>query len=241
MCSCGQTFGVSALDVAAGPQQLRERAAVAELDAVGVDVLPEQRHLQDAVGGERLHLGEHVTGPAVLLLTAQGRDNAERAGVVAAHRDRHPARVGGLAARGQRGGEHLERLGDLHLGRGVVAGPLQQHGQRVHVVRAEDDVHPGRLPHDRLAVLLREASPDRDLHTGPRGLDRPQVTEIAVEPVVGVLPDRAGVEHDDVGVLGARLLVPRGLEQPSHPLGVVHVHLTPVGADRVAAGHGFQG
>ena len=33
------------------------------------------------------------------------------------------------------------------------------------------------------------------------GLDRREVAEVAVELVVGVLPDRAGVEHDDVGLL----------------------------------------
>ncbi len=69
----GEPDPLQPVDVAAGPQQLRERAAVAELDAVGVDVLPEQRHLQHAVGGQRLHLGEHVAGAAVLLGAAQRR------------------------------------------------------------------------------------------------------------------------------------------------------------------------
>ena len=59
------------VDLAAGPEQLGERLPVAELDAVRVDVLPQQRHLTDALGDQRLDLGEDLTGPAVLLLAAQ--------------------------------------------------------------------------------------------------------------------------------------------------------------------------
>ena len=55
---------------------------------------------------------------------------------------------------------------------------------------------------------------------------------MAVELVVGVLPDAAGVEDDHVG----RLHVRRGHEAVGHqragqPLGVVLVHLAPEGAD----------
>ena len=189
MCSEWQTFGVSAIAaitssvksfgcglvkrtrsspsiVAAGAQQLAERVPVAELDAVRVDVLAEQGHLQHALGHQGTHLGEDVAGAAVLLLAAQGRHDAERAGVVAAHRDRHPAGVRRLAPGRQGGREDLERLEDLHLGGGVVPGPLQQHRQRADVVGAEDHVHPGRLADDVAAVLLGQAAADGDLHPG---------------------------------------------------------------------------
>ena len=52
---------------------------------------------------------------------------------------------------------------------------------------------------DQLAVLLGEAAADRDLEPGPRGLQRLEAAEVPVELVVGVLPDAARVEHDDVG------------------------------------------
>ena len=64
------------------------------------------------------------------------------------------------------------------------------------------------------------------------------MAEVSVEPVVGVLAHRAGVEDDDVGGLvavGAH--VTRVLQQARQPLGVVHVHLAPVGADFVRTGH----
>ncbi len=48
--------------------------------------------------------------------------------------------------------------------------------------------------------LLREAAADRDLHVGVVALDLGEVAERAVQTVVGVLADGAGVDHDDVGV-----------------------------------------
>jgi hypothetical protein len=49
-------------------------------------------------------------------------------------------------------------------------------------------------------VLLGQATGDRDLKVGPLLLERLQVPEVAVQLVVGVLADAAGVEHDDVGI-----------------------------------------
>jgi hypothetical protein len=102
---------------------------------------------------------------------------------------------------------------------------------------AEDDVDVRRLAGDRVAVLLRKAAADGDLHAGVLGLDRREVAEVAVELVVGVLADRAGVEDDDVGLLaGGDARVARVLQQPGEALGVVDVHLAPVGLDLVGAG-----
>ena len=83
---------------------------------------------------------------------------------------------------------------------------------------------------------------DDDLAALAGVLPGPQVAEVAVQLVVGVLADAARVEHDDVGVvlrLGAHQ--PVGLEQAGDALGVVLVHLAPVGAQDVAAGHGGRG
>jgi hypothetical protein len=45
----GEAHPLEPLDVAAGAEQLAEREPVTELYAVGVDVLPEQRDLEDAI------------------------------------------------------------------------------------------------------------------------------------------------------------------------------------------------
>ena len=69
---------LEAVDLAGGAQQLAEGETVAEFDAVGVDVLTEERHLDRAVGDERLDLGEDLAGSTVLLLAAQRRARCRR-------------------------------------------------------------------------------------------------------------------------------------------------------------------
>jgi len=115
---------------------------------------------------------------------------------------------------------------------------VQQIDGSVHVVGAEHDIDMTGPLADRVPVLLGETSADHDLETRSGGLDRLEVTEGAVELVVGVLADAAGVEDDDVGVIerGGGLHAV-GLEQPGDALGVVLVHLTPEGADQVLLGH----
>ena len=110
---------------------------------------------------------------------------------------------------------------------------------------AEDDVDvPGPLP-DLLLVHLGQAPAHGDLHVRPRLPEGLQVAQVAVELVVGVLPDAAGVEHDDVGRLhvGGRHETVRH-EGAGQPLGVVLVHLAPEGADvegpRARLGHGTR-
>ena len=234
----GEPDPLQPVDRAARAQQLAEREPVAERAAVGVDVLAEQGDLDDAGLHERADLGEHVAGPPVGLDAAQARDDAERAAVVAADTDRHPGAERRVAPRRQVGRERLQRLDDLDLGLLVVPGPREQHRQRGEIVGAEHDVDPRRLLDDPAAVLLREAAAHRDLHVRVGGLGRGEVTQVAVEPVVGVLAHRAGVEHDEVGrPAGLGPHVAGLFEQPGQPFGVVHVHLAPVGADLVAADH----
>ena len=110
------------------------------------------------------------------------------------------------------------------------------------VVRAEHDVDVRRPVADDLAVLLGQASRHHDLATVALALPRLEVTEVAVELVVGVLTDAARVEHDDVGVvLGAAAHEPVGLEQAGDAFRVVLVHLAPVGAHEVAPRHTARG
>ena len=94
----------------------------------------------------------------------------------------------------------------------------------------------------RSLVLLRQAARHDDLAAVRCALPRLEVTEVAVELVVGVLADAARVEHDDVGVvLESPAHEPVGLEQAGDPLGVVLVHLAPVGANDIAPRHGTRG
>ena len=206
-----------------------------EVPPVGVDVLAQQGDLGDAVGGEPADLGHDVVDRPADLGAAHGGHDAEGAGVVAADLDRDPGRVGELTPGGQGarelgvvlGGRRLEDLGDRTVGPGAV----QQLDGPGHVVGADHDVDVRRPGPDLVAVLLGQAAGDDDLHAGMRVLDRLEVAEVAVEAVVGVLPDAAGVEHHHVGdVVAAGAHQAVGLEQAGDALAVVLVHLAPVGA-----------
>ena len=90
-------------------------------------------------------------------------------------------------------------------------------------------------------ILLSQATTDGDLHVGPAVLGRLQLSEVAVELVVGVLPDAAGVEHDDVSIVqvgGRHHAV--SLEEAGQLFGIVLVHLASESADQIAARLGHK-
>ena len=92
--------------------------------------------------------------------------------------------------------------------RPAIASLSKQLGSPTHVVGAEHHVDVAGLLADELAILLGQAAGDRDLHVGLGVLEPLEVTQLAVELVVGVLTDAARVEHDDVGLVdraGARV------------------------------------
>ena len=232
-------------------QQLGEpwppaRAPDGEVPAIRVHVLAEERDLHHSIVSEALDLGEDIPEGSRSLGTANERDDAERARVVAADADRHPGVMGAATAgrqpapRGQGAREDLRVLAHVHL-RTVglrLADQVQQLGKRM---RADHDVHPRGAALDQAAILLGQASGDDDAEPGVAVLQRFQVTEGPVEAVVSVLADGAGVQDDDLGVggLGHRGVAVR-LEQTRDPLGVVLVHLAPEGADQISAGHIHQ-
>src|SRR6202012_3597022 len=103
MCSWGQTFGVSAMAAMTSSVKSRGCGLVNRTrSSPSIDpqarssrpnakwssnVLPEQRHLDDALVDQGADLGQDVPRAPVGLGAAQRRDDAERAGVVAADRD----------------------------------------------------------------------------------------------------------------------------------------------------------
>ena len=116
--------------------------------------------------------------------------------------------------------------------RPLEPGALQETDCLSKVVGAEDDVDVAGPLLDELPVLLGQAAADGDLHFGPPALERLEVAEVPVEFVVGVLPDAAGVEHDEIGLVGgAGRLHALLREQPGQALRVVLVHLAPEGPD----------
>ena len=68
------------------------------------------------------------------------------------------------------------------------------------------------------------------------------MTDVAVEALVGVFAHGTGVVNDEVGKDAVcHRHVPARFEQAGNALGIVRVHLTPVGADFVRArGHSVK-
>ena len=213
-----------------------------EVAAVTVHVLAQQGDLTHPLSSQLNHLGYHLVERAADFDPAYSRNDAEGTRVVATDLDGDPGVVGGFAPRGQCGGEQrviiddcfVEDLGD----RPVLAGMAQQLTGSMHIVRTEHHIGPRcSLAHD-IAIFLRQAPSDDDLPVGTAFFPRLEVAEVAVQLVIGILTDAAGVEHHYIGFM---LIVGRdqaiGLEEAGNALRIVFVHLTPVGANDVAAGH----
>ncbi|MBG9885136.1 hypothetical protein ABE10_00755, partial [Bacillus toyonensis] len=224
----GETDPLKPVDLSRGAEELAERLPIPELHSVGVHVLPEKSDLDRPVVDEKTDLVQDVARASILLLAPEAGDDAEGAGVVAADRDRHPSAVRGVPSCRERGREDLQRLEDLDLGLAVVPRTLQETGQRAHVVRAEDHVHPGRLVQDRLFVHLSEAPAHGDLHAVPLVLAGLEVSQRPIELARRVVAHGAGVDDDDVRLVAlARTHIPGALQRSGEPLGVVDVHLAP--------------
>ena len=139
--------------------------------------------------------------------------------------------------------EHLDRATNPLISFEIIPPPrgktvkdiidmVEQVDHPVHIVGAEDDVYPSGAVPDEISVLLRRASPNQDPETGPLLLQGPQRSQVAVELVVGVLPDAAGVEHHHIGLVGrvveVRVQVDRDV--PDRP-GIVDQRRAPRGRD----------
>ena len=214
-------------------EQLGERGPVlaAQIAAVGVDVLAQQRDLAHAVGGQPADLLHELRGGTADLAPARRGHDAVRAHAVAAHADLDPPLVIALPLGRKMPGEALEL--EEALGGERVAG--QELGQLVDLAGAERDVDEREAREHLVLDRLGPAAADADYAVGALALEPLGLAEVGDESVVGVLADRAGVEQDQVGLLTATGLgVAERLEHPLHPLGVVLVHLAPERREVVA-------
>ncbi len=117
--------------------------------------------------------------------------------------------------------------------------PLEQLGHLRELARADDQVDVRRALEDQLLVLLGHAAQHADDLVRVLLLDVLQPAQGAVDLVLGMLADAAGVEEDRVGAAGAvDQLVARLAQTGHHQLAVEHVHLAADGFDVQTFGHG---
>jgi hypothetical protein len=183
---------------AISPRPRRQRA---RRDTIGVDVLAEQVDLAHALRGKVGDFDQHVLERTADLLAAGIGHHAERAVLAAAFHDRDE----GARALGARLGQAIELLdlgeADVDLRQAGRALGLDELGQAVQGLRAEDQVDVGRALDDGVAFLRGHAAADPDHHRLATLLERLPAAELAEHLFLGLLADRAGVDQDDVGFL----------------------------------------
>ncbi len=236
----GEVLGIRGGEAEAGdtgnpghrPQQLREGPAggLGLIQAVGVDVLSDQGHLLDAVGGQMADLVDDVIETAADLPPSGERHHAVCTKIVATLHDGDEPLVGRSALHGgqERGDDKGLRLLDRHL---LTKGGLgDQVGQFIDMLGADHQVHKGHPVDDFPAFLLGHAAGHRHHQTGSVLFEHPHPPEQAVDLLLGLVADGAGVDHHHVGqrdFRGAGI----GLlgEELGHDLRVALVHLAAKG------------
>ena len=110
-------------------------------------------------------------------------------------------------------------------------------------LRAQHNVHIGRAPTDLLALGLGDAARDGDHHgAAALGLHLAQAAEVGEHLLRRLLADVAGVEDDEVGILGCgRFHIAQRRQHIAHALAVIDVHLAAIGLDEDLLGGVIHG
>ena len=213
---------------------------VGAFTVIGVDVLANERDLAHAVVGESLHVVDDLRHRARDFRAARIGHDAEGAELVATflHGDES-----GDAARADRvrfgGREKTELVLDREFGLQRTAFALrarQQLRQMMIALRPDHDVDDRRAADDLRTLGLRHAARHRDAHIAPVTcgfiLGDPQPPEFGVDLLGSLLPDMAGVEDHQIGILGTGCLHKAfGSQRVHHALRIVDVHLAAIGLD----------
>ena len=172
---------------------------------VRVDGLAEQHDLAVARVGELADLAQHLARRRATLAAARERHHAERAELVAAALDRDEP---GDAVAAGRAGQALVGLGLVELEvddrlRVLGARGGEQLGHPAIAIGAGDHVDGGRALGEAFLEVLGHAADDREHGARPPALERTELGGARDHALLGLLAHRAGVDDDDVGVVGA--------------------------------------
>jgi hypothetical protein len=140
-----------------------------------------------------------------------------------------------LAAGRQVAGEVLE----LEVALGAERVRVEELGQLVDLSGPEGDIDERKALKDLVLDRLRPAATHPNDPIRLFALQPLRLPQMGDEATIRRLPDRAGIEKDQIGrVATLGLVVPQRRQHPPHPLGVMHVHLTAERGDVEALGHG---
>ena len=233
----GETHAQQRVDGGHPAQQFGEiDRLVRAFPQVAVDVLAEERHLFVSGLEDLAGLPDDGMGVAGTFGAAGIGDDAVGTDVVAAAHDGDEG--GDAEAVGADGADVGIGLvaGELHVHLGIVrADGGQQTGKAAVGVRAHDKVHHAAFQ-QLVLEALGHAADDADKGCravgGPAALLLREAGDAAVDALLGVVADRAGVREDEVRLLHHfRPVIAVVTENGEDDFGVTHVHLASVGLD----------
>jgi hypothetical protein len=216
-------------------QQVGEVGAAGRLAPV-VDRLAEELDLEEAVVDQMAHLMYHLGERSAALRAAGLGHDAEGADLVAPLDDRDHPLV--LALAGDRIDVVAPLLGKAGRHHPAPGPPLGDHPPQLpHSRRPDHEVQVGHPPERALPLLLGHAATQADQQQLVLLLELAVLAEARVDLLLGLLPDAAGVEEDDVGLVGrTRRQHPLLHELAGQALAVQLVHLAAPSLDEEAAG-----
>src|SRR5207249_1745304 len=196
-----------------------------EIPSPRADVLVEQCHFANSLGGEPRDLRDDVAGPAADLASPDRRHDAVRTLRVAAHRDLHPSLERPLAMHRQLTGKDsvAQSESPARNTEAACAEPLAEVRDRPG---SERDVDVRIELEQPFPLCLGVASADRDHLVGVAALQRCGLRQVRRELLIRLLANRARVEDENIGLVPCDSLAePELLEHALDPLAVVSVHL----------------
>ena len=225
--------------IAHGTQQVGKARLAKQIATIGVDVLAQQCNLTHALAYQAGHLVDNLLERAALFATAHIRHDAIGTEVIAARHNGDPSVILGLTMPRHAHSIRVLVLIGANMTLAVQECLGNELGHMRDGMRAKDDIDVIDIGEQILTVALRDAAAHGD-HALARRRRREALTRVALTVQTGVsgLTNAARHEHDNVSMLRIeRHEAAIRVEQATHALGVVLIHLAAKGADKV----GFTG
>ncbi len=186
-------------------QQVREVHAAVQVLAIGIDVLTQKGDLLAAAVNERLALGQNGLRAAAALPAPDIGDNAIGAEIVAAVHDGYPGLQGRIPHLGNALGNGARLILNIELTLFLGEHVVEDLRELPQMVGRENAVHIGEALFDPVGNLglPRHAAAQEDSLLRMAALGVGQRPQVAENPLLGVLPDGAGIHHHHVGPFGA--------------------------------------
>ena len=224
-------------------EQIGEARRLFPLDVtITIDRLPKKRYFDATLVGEGSNFVQNILRRARLLRPANARDDAVRAELIAPEHNAHHrledarsnARQAFRVVLAERVANDARRVAVLETvdadrdllrpGRGGVGDQIDE---TIDLPRADDDVDVRRSAENRRLVFLRHTPHHADQRAGLLRFPMLQSSERAVNFLLGVFANAAGVEEQKRGVLARLGSLPTGGNQlRRREFRVERVHLT---------------